>query len=107
MKVKLVGTMLLLLLVLPARAATVHADGGWDFEPRVTHVPILMYHYVDTPPANADPVLRDLTVARANFVAQMRWLKANGYQSITPDQLINALSHGTKLPAKPILLTFD
>ena len=108
MRLKSISGGLLFLFVLCAMPGIALADGNqWDFQPRVTHVPILMYHYVDTPPANADPVLLDLTVTRANFIAQMKWLKANGYQSITPDQLMNALWHGAKLPAKPVLLTFD
>src|SRR4051812_13406891 len=92
-------------LSLPAR---VQATGDqWDYTPRTLHVPILMYHYVDTPPADADRFLRDLTVTRANFEAQVKWLKDQGYTSITPDQLIAALWHGKKLPKKPIMFTFD
>ncbi len=101
---------LILLAASSAYVAPVRADGNfyaWDTEERAVHVPILMYHYVDTPPANADETLQDLTVTRANFDAQMAWLKAQGYESITPDQLIGALWHGNKLPKKPVMMTFD
>ncbi len=101
---------LLLLALLASYPAPAHADGNiyeWDMRERVAHVPILMYHYVDTPPVNADETLLDLVVTRANFEAQMSWLQDQGYESITPDQLIAALWHGAKLPKKPVMLTFD
>jgi peptidoglycan/xylan/chitin deacetylase (PgdA/CDA1 family) len=94
---------LVLVNVVPARA-----DGDkWDYVERVTHVPILMYHYIDTPPANADATLRELAVTRKDFEQQMQWLKGQGYESINPDQLIAALWHGAPLPKKPVMLTFD
>ncbi len=94
---------LILVNVIPARA-----DGdGWDRVERVTHVPILMYHYIDNPPANADALLRELAVTRQDFERQMQWLKDQGYQSISPDELIAALWHGAPLPQKPVMLTFD
>ena len=83
------------------------SDTGWDYQPRVTHVPILMYHYISSPPGNADNILRDLAVPRENFQAEMKWLKKQGYTSITPDDLMAALWHGKKLPKKPIMFTFD
>src|SRR5258707_9533725 len=86
------------------RDATAEPGEGGD---RALQVQILMYHYVDGPPDNADAVLRDLTVTRANFVDQVKWLKAQGYESITPEQLIGALWEGKKLPAKPVMFTFD
>src|ERR1043166_1123322 len=89
--------------LIPARADS----EGWDYTERVTHVPILMYHYVDTPPKDADRVLQDLTVTRANFVEQVKWLSEQGYHSITPDQLVAALWQGAKLPSKPVMFTFD
>jgi peptidoglycan/xylan/chitin deacetylase (PgdA/CDA1 family) len=79
----------------------------WDGKARVAQIPILMYHYIDTPAKYSDAVIEDLSVTRANFLAQAQWLKAQGYHSITPDQLIAALWHGGKLPTKPVMFTFD
>jgi peptidoglycan/xylan/chitin deacetylase (PgdA/CDA1 family) len=94
---------LVLVSVVSARA-----DGDrWDQVERVTHVPILMYHYIDTLPANANALLRELTVTRDDFERQMQWLKDQGYESIGPDELIAALWHGAPLPKKPVMLTFD
>ncbi len=101
---------LIALAVLSSYPLPARASGNiyqWDMKPREVPVPILMYHYVDTPPANADETLLDLVVTRADFEAQMAWLKAQGYESITPDQLIAALWRGAKLPKKPVMLTFD
>jgi peptidoglycan/xylan/chitin deacetylase (PgdA/CDA1 family) len=79
----------------------------WDHASRVVHIPILMYHYIDKLPEKADLVLKDLVVSREDFEAQMKWLKDNGYTSITPDDLLTALWQGVKLPPKPVMLTFD
>ncbi len=87
--------------VAPARAE------GWDYVPRVTHVPILMYHYISTPPANGDRFVKDLAVTAENFSKQLKLLKDQGYTSITPDDLIGALWRGKRLPKKPIMFTFD
>jgi len=75
--------------------------------PQSAHVPILMYHYVSSPAANADRLRRELSVEPQMFEAQMRWLKANGYHTITLDDLHANLKHGVPLPEKPIVLTFD
>ncbi len=70
-------------------------------------VPILMYHYVSTPPDGADAIRRDLSVTPEQFEAQLAYLRQNGYQTITMRDLIFALSGHTTLPDKPIILTFD
>jgi peptidoglycan/xylan/chitin deacetylase (PgdA/CDA1 family) len=87
--------------VAPARA------DGWDFRQRVTHVPILMYHYISAAPENGDRYVKDLAVTPENFEAQVQWLHDQGYTSITPDDLIAALWRGQPLPPKPIMFTFD
>lgn len=97
----------LAMVFVPATGRIAASADGWDYVPRVVHVPILMYHYVDTPPADANYLLKDLVVTRENFEQQLKWLKDNSYTSITPDELIAALWHGAKLPAKPIMFTFD
>jgi peptidoglycan/xylan/chitin deacetylase (PgdA/CDA1 family) len=76
---------------------------------RTVRVPILMYHYTSTVPANdPNPALRaSLSVSPQMLSAQLDYLKANGYHSITLNQLMNALYYGAPLPARPIILTFD
>lgn len=70
-------------------------------------VPILMYHRIDRLTPALSALQRALTVAPSDFAAQMRWLRQNGYRTITQIELWNALMHGAALPSKPIMLTFD
>jgi peptidoglycan/xylan/chitin deacetylase (PgdA/CDA1 family) len=74
---------------------------------RTLAVPILMYHRIDVLRPSLPAITRSLTVAPADFAAQMRWLAAHGYHAVTQQQLFAALEHGARLPAKPILITFD
>lgn len=70
-------------------------------------VPILMYHYVSTPPDGADPIRRDLSVTPDQFEAQLAFLRRNGYQTITMKDLTYALAGHTTLADKPIIISFD
>src|SRR5260221_14182040 len=90
-----------------APRTSANADLPGTFVLRRVHVPILMYHYISTPPANSDKYRVDLSVTPDNFRHQMMWLKQKGYTTITPDDLYDALRHGKKLPNLPVLLTFD
>lgn len=71
-------------------------------------IPVLMYHYISTPPEEADIYRVNLSVTPDTFAAQMEWLSVNGYTTITFYELIYALSIGwPPLPEKPVILTFD
>jgi len=78
-----------------------------DGQTRTVRVPILMYHYINTPPPNADAIRRDLSVPPERFREHLAYLKSQGYQTITLHDLVYALTRGTPLPPKPIILTFD
>jgi peptidoglycan/xylan/chitin deacetylase (PgdA/CDA1 family) len=67
-------------------------------------VPILMYHQISPRP---HPAFRKYTVTPAAFAAQMRWLAAAGYATVTPDQLADARAGRGGLPRKPVMVTFD
>lgn len=75
--------------------------------PASAQLPVLMYHYVSVPPANADKYRLDLSVTPAAFEAQLKYLKDNGFTTISLQDLHDYLSKGKPLPAKPIALTFD
>ncbi len=75
--------------------------------PEWADVPILMYHYVEVPPPDADRIRRDLTVTPANFAAQLQYLSDNGYHPVTLTDLYLNLTQGRPLPPRPIILTFD
>ena len=66
-----------------------------------TGIPVLNYHQINDKDHNA------LTVPVAEFEREMAYLKADGYTSITPEQLSDHLKHGKPLPEKPVLITFD
>jgi peptidoglycan/xylan/chitin deacetylase (PgdA/CDA1 family) len=74
---------------------------------RTAHVPILMYHYLSTPPANADIYRQDLSVPPALFTAHLDRIQADGYTVIRLYDLVAHLQQGTPLPEKPVILTFD
>ncbi|MEH7457343.1 polysaccharide deacetylase family protein [Bacillus sp. JJ1127] len=63
------------------------------------HVPILMYHAIDDYHGQG---IKDLFVSPANFEAQMKYLKENGYTLLTFERWndINKVN-------KPIFVTFD
>ncbi|RMG98577.1 MAG: polysaccharide deacetylase family protein, partial [Chloroflexi bacterium] len=70
-------------------------------------VPILMYHYISVPPADADIYRYDLSVEPDNFRAQMAYLAENGYTTIDLYDLSLAITNKKELPPKPVILTFD
>ncbi len=70
-------------------------------------VPILMYHYISTPPDDADVYRLDLSVTPEMFRQQMTWLHDNGYEAIDYYDLTRAIVGHAELPEKPVLLTFD
>jgi peptidoglycan/xylan/chitin deacetylase (PgdA/CDA1 family) len=68
-------------------------------------VPILMYHVINPPPANAP--YPGLYVPVGEFADQMQALKAAGWHPVTMDQLGANWTRGVPLPSKPIVLSFD
>jgi peptidoglycan/xylan/chitin deacetylase (PgdA/CDA1 family) len=80
------------------------ADGS-----RSIRVPSLMYHYVSSLPTT-DPNMdlrKDLTVSPADFEAMLKYLRDNGYHSITTKDLWWSLDQTAPIPPKPVMLTFD
>lgn len=73
-------------------------------------VVVLEYHEVVSPRANIQP--NDTVVTTDQFNAQMKWLKNNGYATITVAQLAAYMTNpSTPLPIpankKPIVISFD
>lgn len=68
-------------------------------------VPLLVYHALGPAPAGAP--FPGLYVSYGDFKAEMAWLHAHGYQAVTLDEVMRAWFHGGRLPAKPIVITFD
>jgi peptidoglycan/xylan/chitin deacetylase (PgdA/CDA1 family) len=74
---------------------------------RTLSVPILMYHRIDVLRPTLPAITRSLTVDPGDFARQMRWLHGHGYHTVTQAQLFAALERRARLPAKPVLITFD
>jgi peptidoglycan/xylan/chitin deacetylase (PgdA/CDA1 family) len=73
--------------------------------PTQAPLPILMYHVIADPPADAP--LPELYVKPADFNAQMKWLVDNGYSAVTLDQVYKAWFGDGSLPRKPVVVSFD
>lgn len=71
------------------------------------NVPILMYHYVSTPPPDADKYRRDLSVEPAQLRRQLQYLAENGFTTIDFYALARAIAGQDALPDKPVIITFD
>lgn len=97
---------LVLLLLLCATTTLTHAQQ--DTPPKTVNVPIMTYHYVSiNPDPQGDPARTRLSVEPKTLAAQLDWLQANGYTTVTLDDVYYALDFGFDLPSKPIVLTFD
>jgi peptidoglycan/xylan/chitin deacetylase (PgdA/CDA1 family) len=66
-----------------------------------------MYHYISSPPADADIYRTDLSTPPEQFRRQMAYLAENGYTPIDLYQLSAAIAAKIDLPEKPVVLTFD
>jgi peptidoglycan/xylan/chitin deacetylase (PgdA/CDA1 family) len=76
-----------------------------DWRPHTGPVPILEYHVLGAPAADAP--YPELYVSRPDFHRQMDWLERQGYEAVTLEQVEEAWWHGGTLPPKPIVLSFD
>ena len=74
----------------------------------VLEIPILMYHYIRTPPSPFRDLLGyNLSIAPSVFSAQMDWLYNNGYHTVTFNDIRLYWQHVQPLPSKPVVITLD
>ena len=67
------------------------------------HVPIIMYHLV----TERSRYIGKYGISPQELEADLKYLDANGYNTIVIQDLINFVEKGKRLPKKPIILTFD
>jgi peptidoglycan/xylan/chitin deacetylase (PgdA/CDA1 family) len=101
----------------PVLVAQADAGGREWFETRsqvvplghkVLSLPILMYHYIRKPPSpRVDLVGYNLSVAPADFQAQMDWLESHGYHPVDFNDIRAYFAGLTPLPGKPVVITLD
>ncbi len=77
-------------------STTVFSDGG-------IRLPILMYHHI----LKDEKLQGKYVISPEEFESDLRFLKAQGYQTISIDDLIKFKNGEKNLPQKPIMLTFD
>jgi peptidoglycan/xylan/chitin deacetylase (PgdA/CDA1 family) len=65
-------------------------------------VPIFMYHHIADSPYGSD-----FYVSPDNFTDEMKLLHDWGYTTITTSMLVQAITKGSVLPPRPIIITFD
>ena len=77
-------------------------------------VPVIYLHRVEAVPpdwatwtAAQQKDFIDYDLLPAAFLAQLDWLKANGYVMILPKDLADHWDAGTPLPSRPVIITFD
>ena len=71
-------------------------------------IPVLTYHMVCTDSQrNSKYKNSSLAVSKSDFKKQMKWLKDNGYRTITCEELYQWYKGEIKLPKKSVLITFD
>jgi peptidoglycan/xylan/chitin deacetylase (PgdA/CDA1 family) len=74
----------------------------------IVRLPILMYHYIRTPPSmRTDMLGYRLSGSPQDFQAQMDWLYANHFHPVTFDQVRAYFAGRVPLPSKPLVITFD
>jgi peptidoglycan/xylan/chitin deacetylase (PgdA/CDA1 family) len=87
------------LIILPAIIITFSAKNKEE----VTTLPIIMYHHISTVPK----CWNNYTISPETFQGDLEYLRAQGYTTITIDQLVAYTRGEEQLPEKPIMITFD
>jgi peptidoglycan/xylan/chitin deacetylase (PgdA/CDA1 family) len=76
---------------------------GW--EPHPGPVPVLKYDAIETP--TAAEAFPEVFVEPQDFEAQMQWLARRGFEAVTLEQVEKAWYEEGRLPARPIVISFD
>jgi len=67
-------------------------------------VPIIYYHSIADNNTNQ---WEHLSLSLKSFERQLRYLKRNGFQTVTISALVDCVSHGRSIPSRHVALTFD
>jgi len=100
----LILTLLCLSLGIAAHAAAYDtAELPADVLPAERQLPIVMYHSILDDPAKAQNYIITPDVLEAD----LQWLSAHGYETVTVADLVTFAAGSGSLPEKPVMLTFD
>jgi len=90
------------------RSYVVSYDSVVPVGSRAIQVPILMYHYIRTPPSpRVDPLGYRLSVSPEVFQTQMDWLSGHGYHAVNFNQVRAYFAGAAPLPSRPVVITLD
>jgi peptidoglycan/xylan/chitin deacetylase (PgdA/CDA1 family) len=67
-------------------------------------IPILLYHSISN---EASSSFNPWTVSPSRFDEHVKFLREEGYTSLTVTELVNRLDDVARLPEKPVVVTFD
>lgn len=79
-----------------------HAVGLFDSRSEVK-IPIIMYHGIYEGQSKES----EYFINADRFENDLKLYRSHGFTAILPSQLVDYVQNGSRLPAKPILLTFD
>lgn len=71
------------------------------------NVPILFYHHIEPLDLAKKEWHAQFTVDDKTFDSQMNYLVSSGYNIISPDTLVDALTNHKQLPTKSVAITID
>jgi biofilm PGA synthesis lipoprotein PgaB len=83
----------------PSERPVVESETPWP----KNHVLGIAYHDVD----DKDPDQAVVAVRTERLIEQLAWLRENGYQPVSVDQVLAARKGGHDLPPKAVMLSFD
>lgn len=66
-------------------------------------LPIIMYHHM----SEKEKLLNKFAISPKEFENDLIYIKEQGYETITVEQLLNYVYENEPLPEKPIMITFD
>lgn len=102
-KIFITMTVIMTIMILLSSRFQQETNHPVDLSVQATEIPIVMYHHISSKP-NA---WNKYVISPELFEQDLIYLKKNGYETITVNQLIDHVYNGTALPSKPIMLTFD
>ena len=68
------------------------------------NIPVLLYHMVEKEEVGLDVIV---SITPEQLRTHLQTIRENGYTTITYTDYYNYITKGTRLPKKPILITFD
>ncbi len=105
-KRRVFGTALLLLLICVIGTLLIYNLKEKSTSPQendTSRLLVLMYHHLTKKPEKVGPY----TISVDDFETDLQYLKEEGYETITPSQLLDHIDHQTPLPKRPVMITFD